>query len=286
MAKPFLTLQQQLDLLLERGLVVADKDLAIGYLRRNNYYRFSGYAREFQRDPRNQQNQFIPDTSFDLIVSLMDADRKLRRYLLQALEPIEIASRSAFAYSAGRIFGSEAFYLDRVNYLEITPGLDALLEKIRAQLRRSGQPSVERYRNGNDLSQVPIWVAIEAISFGTFAKLSQYLADGTAIKETADHLSIQHTGFSDALHAFSNLRNRCAHHGQLWNRSFDIAFKVLPKERRDAPEFKHPGSYGGIIVINRWLKRIDPQSTWFESVSDFLKEHPVYADGILNPRMK
>ncbi|MEW6924277.1 Abi family protein [Trueperella pyogenes] len=285
-AKPLLCLSQQAELLVQRGLIVADLCQLEDFLRVNNYYRFSGYAREFQESPREQKNAFVRGITLDRIRDLMELDRQLRQLILDALERIEVTTRSAFAYESGKTYGEGAFYLEKENYLDKTPDLEIHLNKIRSQLMRSGQPAVARYRDGDNLSRVPIWVAVETLSFGTLAKMCQYLRDDHAVKATADSLSIQKTSFSDTLHAFSNLRNRCAHYDQLWNRSFDIAFKVLPKETKNAPTFKHPGSYGGILVIRRWLRSFDQSSDWFDRVTDLLEINSEYREGILNPRMK
>lgn len=49
--KPWLSWDQQVSLLQERGLVVHDAAACEKYLSAVNYYRFMGYARYFQRAP-------------------------------------------------------------------------------------------------------------------------------------------------------------------------------------------------------------------------------------------
>ncbi|WP_216395694.1 Abi family protein [Arcanobacterium phocae] len=284
--KCFLSIEDQVLLLEERGLIIHSKTEAEDFLRSHNYYRFSGYAREFQEDPRHGKNNFSNGISFDDISSLMDLDQRLRRLLLEALEIIEVSTRSVFAYEAGKIYGSDAFYLEKANYLAVTPGLDDHINKMHSQLLRKNQPTIERYRQGDDFSHVPVWVAIETMSFGTFARLCQYMANKDIILNTADSLAIAREGFSSTLHAYSSLRNKCAHYAQLWNRSFDISFKVRPKEKRDAPDFAHPGSYGAIIVIRRWLKQLDKDHGWFDQVTQLIDSNDLYRSGILKPKMK
>ncbi|MEW6889458.1 Abi family protein [Trueperella pyogenes] len=154
-AKPFLCLSQQAELLVQRGLIVADMCQLEDFLRVNNYYRFSGYAREFQESPREQKNAFVRGITLDRIRDLMELDRQLRQLILDALERIEVTTRSAFAYESGKTYGEGAFYLEKENYLDKTPDLEIHLNKIRSQLMRSGQPAVARYRDGDNLSRVP-----------------------------------------------------------------------------------------------------------------------------------
>ena len=61
-AKPPLTLEQQADQLLRRGMV-GDRDLMIARLRSVSYYRLSGYWFPF----RNSDDSFKPGTSFDTV---------------------------------------------------------------------------------------------------------------------------------------------------------------------------------------------------------------------------
>ncbi|MFC5370756.1 Abi family protein [Arcanobacterium bovis] len=284
--KPFLSLDDQLKLLQDRGLLVTTPESAKSFLKTNNYYRFSGYAREFQEDPRNGDNKFVDGVSFEKIQELMECDRQLRRLLLQALEYIEISVRSAFAYQAGKVYGNQAFYLNPSEYVSQTQDLEKFISKLEHQLSRKNQPTVERYAPNGDYSALPIWVAVETMSFGSLVRICQYIAKPQVVLDTADSLSITRQSFSDTLHAFLSLRNRCAHYGQLWNRSFDIAFKVQGKEKRCAPPFSHPGSYGGILVIRRWLKALNICESWFEEVENLLNSNVLYQQGILTPRMK
>ena len=45
-ARPWLSYQQQLDQLIERGITVTDRDAALSYLERIGYYRLSGSCTE------------------------------------------------------------------------------------------------------------------------------------------------------------------------------------------------------------------------------------------------
>lgn len=53
--KPFKTIDEQLDLLIDRGLIVTDRDKALNVLSRINYYRLSAYSLTcFGRSVRSQ----------------------------------------------------------------------------------------------------------------------------------------------------------------------------------------------------------------------------------------
>ncbi|MGN7798242.1 Abi family protein [Leifsonia sp. 22587] len=283
MHKPFLSLDAQVTLLAERGLEVGERDRATSELHRLNYYRVSGYGREFQRAPSRGDDSYHPGVSLGRIVELMERDARLRRLLAEALTEIELGVRSRFAYEAGRELGSRAFYLDPAAYLQITPGVASHIAKIERELLRPKLRTVARYRVGDDLSSVPIWVAIEVVSFGALAKMLWYLRTPLPAQRTADALGVQRTGFASAVHSFAVLRNVCAHHGQLWHRPLDVMFGTLPKEKKREPRHEPSSVYSGIVVAKRFLRGMNRLADWDERVSALLDEDAEFRSGILRP---
>ncbi|WP_216379655.1 Abi family protein [Arcanobacterium phocae] len=152
--KCFLSIEDQVLLLEERGLIIHSKTEAEDFLRSHNYYRFSGYAREFQEDPRHGKNNFAPGISFDDISSLIDLDQRLRRLLLEALE---------------------------------------IKRKLPCSDTRVGRSHKQN----------------------ALAATAEDMANKDIILNTADSLAIASEGFSSTLHAYSSLRNKCAHYAQL-----------------------------------------------------------------------
>ena len=59
MPKNWLSYDQQVDLLSQRGMRVDDNVAASEFLSRVNYYRFSGYFRHWQHDPAKGDNRFF-----------------------------------------------------------------------------------------------------------------------------------------------------------------------------------------------------------------------------------
>jgi abortive infection bacteriophage resistance protein len=124
------------------------------------------------------------------------------------------------------------------------------------------------------------------MTFGAVAKMSWYLNEPELSKSAAQSLGLQTTGFSSGLHTFSVLRNKCAHHSQLWNRTFDVLVAALPKEKKREPKHKSPGPYSTIIVAKRWLNALIGDNDWADRVDALLSTNTVYQQGILNPTMK
>ena len=94
-SKPPTTFSQQVDLLEQRGLVIADKAKAEFYLSQLNYYRFAAYCLPFEQD--HDSHQFRAGTCFEDVFNLYIFDRELRLLVLDAIERFEVSLRTQLA---------------------------------------------------------------------------------------------------------------------------------------------------------------------------------------------
>ena len=90
-AKPPYKNDDLLSQLEERGLNIGDPDRAKKYLEFIGYYRLSAYFLPYQ----NSKDHFKDDVKFNDILTLYIFDRKLKLILMDAIERIEVAIRSA-----------------------------------------------------------------------------------------------------------------------------------------------------------------------------------------------
>lgn len=268
----------------DRGLQVHDRATAERVLRRTNYYRFTGYSRHFQVDASVGQNQYRPGANFEEIHELMLRDDALRARLFVPLSDVEMSVRTRFAHVSGRLFGGGAFYIDPGNFAPAAHRIADRLQSIVKDLRLSKHPAVAHYRTGDDVSQVPVWVAVEVLSFGKIAQLVEGLASETMRAELADFFSFPRATFPRTLHALSGLRNSCAHHGQLWNRYLSTQCP-LPTNKRERPRdlrFDGQGIYPAILALHKLA--IQPSArAQLRVVERQLRSDSVHSFGVLNP---
>ena len=81
--KTFKNLDEQIEILKSRGLVINDVDKAKDILLRENYFFLSGYRYLFNRSWKDIN--FIPGTTFEELYSVFIFDRKLRNIFFQNL---------------------------------------------------------------------------------------------------------------------------------------------------------------------------------------------------------
>lgn len=105
-AKRFLSLEEQLERLVERGMYVRDAEWALRRLQAIGYYRLSGYwypFRERSDSPSQPRpSTFSDGTTLDEVVDIYCFDERLRAMMLTAIARIEIALRFWVGHRLGR----------------------------------------------------------------------------------------------------------------------------------------------------------------------------------------
>lgn len=274
-AKPPLTLDEQADLLLHRGMA-GDRSVLVERLRTVNYYRLSGYWYPFRQLPGDS---FRPGTTFDAVWDRYVLDRKLRLVVMDAIERIEVAVRTLLAYHHAHRSQSPFAYADDPAAL---PGLppdqrQRFLDSLREETRSSSETFVKHFRTkyGTDHSFMPIWMATEIMTFGCL--LTFYRGATSDVRRAvAAELGIHDTVLESWLLTFNTARNICAHHARLWNRQLGIKPKIPERN----PEWHHPVEVPnerifGILTISRYcLARLAPEDHWPDRLRALLAEHP------------
>ena len=280
--KPFKSIDEMCRLLIQdRGLICPDVNELRKFLSRTNYYRFSGYARDFQENPKKGKNSFIDNTSFQDINKLINLDAKLRILLTEQLSVIEIAIRAKLAHEFGNEYGSNAYYLDYNTYAKhdlaknfIIPGILSDLDHDKSRIiqhysKESFNTPYEKYYD------VPIWVAVEVLSFGRISNIISYSKNIEVTKRVAKSLGVQWKPFSNVVHSLHVLRNFCAH-------QCPVQKKLRPKDISFDPK----SVYAHILMANHYRKVIDGDTSIAEQIQELLDKNDIFAKGIYLPHPK
>lgn len=252
--KPSLSVEEQVQLFVDRGLAVTDRGSCEAFLTAHNYYRFSGYARYFQRAPHLGDNDFLPDATFDEIRAIYAADNSLRNALVRSLGQVELLLRTHVARVIADRYHAYGGFLEESFYTEVGQG-ETTVESMTRDMERSRDRHILHYRAadtpGRRFAALPIWSAVEAWSFGTLSRVVERGASGDLSDAVATSMGVAKAGFPYRVRALVYLRNRCAHHGRLWNHSVIDAgptpSNVRHKAKRIAGQFD-PRSVTDVIA--------------------------------------
>jgi abortive infection bacteriophage resistance protein len=271
--KPPLTIEQQADLLLSRGLI-AEKDILIHTLTAVNYYRLSAYLYPFQ----NIDQSFKEDTSLERIWNRYTFDRQLRLLIMDAIERIEVSVRTKLAYHLSHECGPFA-QEDPHNFPDLGP--EQYLKwygELKEEVYRSTEPFILRFIKtyGDMHTTPPVWMMVEVMSFGK--TLTMFRGVHYTLRQTiAAYYSVSDKIFFSWLLALNSTRNICAHHGKLIDRELGYQPKIPRLQKY--PEWHLPIEIArdrvfGILTILRYLMRIDaPANSWKYSLNSFIENH-------------
>lgn len=228
-SKPALTFDQQIDKLSANGMNIRDRAEARHALQHISYYRLSAYWLIFEVPKQQIGPRFYPGTKLDTVLSLYDFDRKLRLLVLDAIERLEVAIRGSWAYELALIGGPHG-YTDHTLYSD-NDKFQGNLDKLAKDVKKSRDTFIRHYKQAySGPAMPPIWMASELMSLGQLSHWYAALKKPSLRQAVARPFSLDETVFVPFTHHLSVVRNICAHHGRLWNRTFDIPLR-LPRRQ-------------------------------------------------------
>ncbi len=273
--KPYLSIADQLTQLQNRGIIVTDKFQALGYLKQLNYYRLSAYWYPFRATNQSiVQDHFKPDTHFQTVIDLYLFDKKLRLLMLDALESIEIALRTAVTLQFGQ-YNPWAYrdpkYLDG-NFVK-KGNHTKWLQQFDDKVKHSHESFVEHFRNKYSSSDFPIWMAVELLDFGSLSYFLSGMSYSDQRQIACQYGILRPNLLISWVRTLCFVRNVCAHHARLWNRS--LVNQPKRPRQQEIRELDHLTDdaytrfYAAAAICRFLLKIIMPSSDW----SDQLKAH-------------
>jgi len=272
--KPALSFEEQADLLIARGLV-ADKVELISRLSRINYYRFSSYLYPFKM----ADDQFKPGTTLTTVWRQYTFDRRFRLFVLDALERVEIAVRTQLTYHFTQKYGPFEYFSQKRLINLNKHQFDSWKSDIEREINNSHDYAVKHFKNkyGDTHLLPPLWIACEYMTFGKILTFYRGIEDEIK-RKVALEFGIADELFLSWLRTLNEVRNVCAHHGRLWNRS--LGNKPYMPRKNKAPEWFSPVKINndkmfGVLTILRYLLRYAaPTTKWSDRFIAFLDEYP------------
>lgn len=269
--KPFKTYAEQLQILKDRGLVVADDAKVLHLLEHHNYYRLSAYRFPFQ----DTHDQYRAGTTFEQLWGLYDFDRILRQLVSEACKAVEVSVRARWAHVLGEKYGAQAY-----EQLSVFCDLTATEKKKQAsakylldnlasldrELSRSKEVFVTHFRFEKQILRPPIWVISEAMSFGLLSRFYDGIARDSDRKKISRTYDLSVDGLRSVLQQAVYLRNLCAHHSRLWNRNLTVKVSLPTSQPAGIISSLNPPEkkrlYNSLILLGHMASVVAPESEW------------------------
>jgi abortive infection bacteriophage resistance protein len=280
---------EQIELLKSRNLIFENESNAKRLLLQHSYYRLSGYWRKYQIDDKNCANNFIKETTFEKIIEIYVLDMLLRNILQKGLGIFEVCFRSNFAYYMALSGENGQFlYLQPNSYsnkISENENPEELLVKIKKELTRSNEKCIKYYREKGE--NVPIWAAIEILSFGTVSKMYSRWINKDTVKKVYQEFETfkllkKYKHIIPIVHSLVYLRNLCAHQVRIWNRR-------LIFQTSDIDGFKKFGNSSEraqwriISILMLLVDEINQNNEYSTEVLKLCKQNKEFYNGLIEP---
>lgn len=275
--KPALSIEQQIQRLSARGLLIDDYYKAKIFLSNISFYRPRAYTYPFQNN-QHSDHLFIKKVTLLQIIDLYDFDRKLRSLLFDALEKIEIAFRTQMIYQWSMTNGSH-WHLDPKLFRN-TFYFSKNLAKLQEEIAHGNETFLEHYaKKYTEPDSPPAWMSLEVSSLGLLSMMFLNLKPGTQKKNIVRHFGLYDVELMENwIRAFSEIRNICAHHSRLWNRRLTthINFPQSPKYPFIKNTHVLPYKiYPAIVAVAYIIDIIDPENSLKTQIKQMVESCPL-----------
>ena len=263
--KSFKTLDEQIEILKNKKLVIGNENYAKDVLLRENYFFLNGYRHLFM-DPNNQK-VFVEGTRFEEVYSLFLFDRSLRNIMFKYILVIENNLKSIISYVLSKKYGyKEKEYL-KVKNFSSDPSkqkqISDLINKMKRQIRVNGSQHSATLHYSSNYGYIPLWILVKVLSFGIVSELYTILQKDDQ-KEISDIYKISVNNLVDYLPLLANYRNLCAHEDILFeNKTQKSIDNTIYHEKLNINKIEEEYIYGKndlfalIIILKQMLSEED-----------------------------
>ena len=278
MKKEFKTIEEQVEILKKKGLIIEDEEETKEILLRENYFFINGYRLLLMNSYSDKT--FVKGSTFKELYALFLFDRSMRNIIFKYLLIIENQLKSITSYQLSKKYGyQEKDYLNPKNFTEDRSKVRRvkdLIEKMKRQVRINGTKHNATLHYIKNYGYVPMWVLVKVLSFGIVCELYSVLKKEDQI-EIASVFNVSTEYLEDFLPILANYRNLCAHEDIMFDHKTE---KVIPDteyhEKLNIFKMDDEYIYGkndifAVIIMLKYLLRKDDFRIMLKEI-DYEKE--------------
>ena len=214
--------EYQLNKMVERGCIIADKNHALRVIKQVNYYRLTAYFLPF----RKPDGTYREGTSFNNVFRIYEFDRKLRALLFSIIEEIELMLRTQLSYYFSHKYGALG-YLEESNFNQMH-NHKRFIDHIRKSISNNKTQAFVKHHIENYNGQFPLWVVIELFTMGELSLFYSDMVTSDKKRLAKEVFDSTYSNISSWLRCLTDLRNYCAHYSRLYYNLFP-AIPPTPK---------------------------------------------------------
>ena len=262
--KEFKSLEEQIDIFRNKGLIINNEERAKEILLRENYFFINGYRHIFMKS--GKEKHFLPTTTFEEVYAFFVFDRNIRNIFFKNILIVENNVKSVFSYQLSKQYGiRENDYLRDVNFTKDPDKVRQvadILSKMKRQIRNNASKHSATRHYLTNYGYIPLWVLVKVLSFGIVSELYSILKTEDQIT-IASYYNLDVDNFETFLPLLANYRNVCAHEDilfdhrnqtQISDNNFHLKLNI--------PVFDDEYKYGkndlfALVIILKYMLRDD-----------------------------
>ena len=257
-----------------RGLTINNHEQAIQHLTHIGYYRFSAYLYPFLLQPK-EEHRFKANSDFTSAMSLYCFDKKLRMFLFNEIEKIEVALRSCIANVVAEETDNIFWMTDKTMFAneEKFNRTMALIDK---ELKSSKEDFIKHFKEKYTNDYPPAWMLVEILPLGVVTRIYENIADNTLRKKIAARFYLPVPVFCSWITVITLTRNSCCHHSRVWNKENAISPMIAKKQQRAwlSNPINPNRIFYNICILKWFVDVISPSNKMKEHLKDLLSKNP------------
>lgn len=290
------TIEQQIEQLKSRGMIINDESAIYRWLSTVGYYRLSGYWWMYEeRYPEcvPRKHKFKKDTSWDQVKHTYIFDQKFRRLISTGIEKIEVAVKASWAqylathYNTSHPHEDSSIFHKQVCEPSTIKGISTSFDLLVQAYQNSKERFALHYKTKYPtINTPPIWVSSLLLTLGELLNWMKGIKKRPDKKAIFANFPFDYKPMQSVLNNLRWVRNVCAHNGRLWNKRTPFVF--VPIKDIDSRLIKSSSNnneldskiYNTIIAMAEILKTIDPDYPFIYFIKDLII-HSKY----INPKL-
>ena len=272
--KQILTIAQQVQSYIDAGMVITSRADVEKALKSIGFYRLRGYSFHLYD---NATKKYVPGTKFEDILKLYQFDQELSSLIFSIISKSEVALRARLVESL--LIHGDPLVLQDSSIFKEKKLYWQNMSTVASEIARSNDVFIKHNFDNHD-GEVPVWAAVEVLSFGTLSKIIKNLKTGTGSSYSILAANYQYKSkkgnmvnpsqkmLASWIQGVSVLRNMCAHNSRIYNRTIHTTPEILDVDKITPPP-AHNGLYQ-ILLAMKYLRSSDDEWTVFVDEFDKL----------------
>ena len=235
------TIEEQIELLKNREVVIEDENFAKKFLRIYNYYFVTGYLHPYKTSDDKYKN-----ISFNGIATQIKFDMRLREICMYALDIIEKGLKTIIAYEFSHNYeNGNIAYAYSLYFPNDEDKHTRLMEHYNVSLNNNKELPYVKH-NMKTYGILPTWVAIELFTLGNIEKFFSMLDTNTK-KKIEDIIGFPKNKIQNWIENLRIFRNMVAHNQRLYN------FSILSMPKKAKEYNKQTGKIFDYVIVMKYL---------------------------------